>query len=97
LERATTESGIGLRGRVGHRLTPAALGALHVGGTQVEIVLHGEIFSPDGGIIDGVVQIDYAVEGVPRLLLAFEDVDQERGDRDGRECGQRDYQRQHAA
>ena len=90
-------AGIGLRRGVRHPLAPAVLGALHVHRAQVEIVLHGEVLSPDGGIVDGVVQFDHAIERIARFLLAFEDVDQERGDRDCGESGQCDHQRQHAA
>src|SRR5690606_27732901 len=51
---------------------------------QVRVVLHGEVLSPDRRIRGVVVELDDAVEGIPRLLLPREDVDEERGNGDGR-------------
>ena len=88
---------IGLGRRVRHGLAAAVLGALHVDRAQVEVVLHREVLAPDGRVVDGVVQLDHAVERVSRFLLALEDVDEQCGDGDGGERCQRDDQREHAA
>ena len=66
---------IGLGRRMRHRFAAAVLGALHVHGPLVEVVLQREVLAPDCRIVDGVVEFDHAIERILGFLLAFEDVD----------------------
>src|SRR5262249_11058665 len=68
---------VGLCRRVRLGFAAAVLGALHVHGAKVEVVLHGEILSPHGGIIDLVIQLHDAIKRISRLLLALKNVDQQ--------------------
>jgi hypothetical protein len=69
-----------------HGLASAVFGPLHVNSSHIEVVLHGKIFGPDRWVVDGVVQLNHAIERIPGLLLTLEDIDQKRGDCD---CGDR--------
>ncbi len=68
---------------LGDRFAPAVARANHVHGVVVQVVLNREISSPHGGIHDRVVELHYAVERIPRLLLALEDVGEQRGQSEG--------------
>ena len=87
-------AGIGRRRRARHRFAPPVARAYLVHGAAVAVVLEREVLAPHRRILGVVAKLDNPVEGIPRLLLALEDVDQERGDpgpRRGRgQCGQED-------
>jgi hypothetical protein len=75
-------------GRARQGFAAAVLGANLVNGAEVEVVLHGEIFSPDCRVGHGVIEFDDAVKGVPRFLLALKDIDEQSRDREDRNCGE---------
>ena len=71
-------TGIGLSRGALDSLAAAVARAHLIHRAQVEVVLLREVLAPDGGIVDRVVDLDHAEERVARLLLAFEDVDEQR-------------------
>src|SRR6516165_12761838 len=71
-----------------HTFASPVSGPLHVSRTFVQVVLHGELFTPNGRIIHVVIQFDYAHVLVLRFLLALKDVDEEPGDCNHSECRQ---------
>jgi hypothetical protein len=81
-------AGIRLRRRVRDGLAAAEARAHLVDGAHVAVELHREVLSPLHGIDRVLVQRHDAVERVPGLGLALEDVHQQRGQADGN--GRRD-------
>jgi len=89
------------RARVGvgrgarHRLAAAEAGPHLVHGTDVMVVLEGEVLPPDRRIVGVVVELDDAEERVAGLRLPLGDVHQQRDDR-GPDEGGDDRHRQQA-
>src|SRR5262245_64218376 len=78
---------VGLRGRVWQSLAAAVPRSHLINRALVIVVLQREVLAPDGGVFSLVCQFHYAIERVSRLLLALEDVDEQRRDAYSRERG----------